>query len=158
MNRAVLDTSVIVKGALTPSKSLPNEIYFRERDTHQNCRLILKKLDETCVEVYIPKVCVIETAAVLRRLAKRELATKLSRGLVKAYELVGESDIFDSAWRVALDRGSSGFDTYFIALAKMKDGLLFTDDDRMNYHARESGVDSVLIRDVDIDELKALFE
>lgn len=100
----------------------------------------------------------IETAAVLRRLAKRELATKLSRGLVKAYELVGESDIFDSAWRVALDRGSSGFDTYFIALAKMKDVLLFTDDDRMNYHARESGVDSVLIRDVDIDELKALFE
>lgn len=64
MNRAVLDTSVIVKGALTPSKSLPKEIYFRELDTHQKCRLILKSLDENCVEVFLPKVCVIETAAV----------------------------------------------------------------------------------------------
>lgn len=158
MNRAVLDTTAIVKGALTPSKSLPKEIYFRELDTHQKCRLILKRLDETCVEVFIPKVCVIETAAVLRRLAKRDLAAKLSRGLMRSYELVDESDIFDSAWRVALDRGSSGFDTYFIALAKMKDGLLFTDDNGMNHHAREYGVDSVLIRALDIDKLKALFE
>jgi predicted nucleic acid-binding protein len=77
---------------------------------------------------------------------------------MKAYELVSESDIFDSAWRVALDRGSTGFDTYFLALAMMKDALLFTDDNGMCYHAREYGVNSILIRDLNSDELKALFK
>lgn len=103
MNKAVLDTTVIVKGALTPYKSLPKEIYSRELETHQKCRLVLSSLDESSFEVFIPKVCVIETAAVLRRLANRDLAAKLSRGLMRAYELVGEPDIFNSAWRVALD-------------------------------------------------------
>ncbi|AET65688.1 PIN domain-containing protein [Methanothrix harundinacea] len=127
MNKAVLDTTVIVKGALTPYKSLPEEIYSRELGTHQKCRLLLNILDESSVEVFIPKVCVIETAAVLKRLANRDLAAKLSRGLMRAYDLVGEPDIFESAWRVALDRGSTGFDTYFLALARMKDALLFTE-------------------------------
>jgi hypothetical protein len=30
MNKAVLDTTVIVKGALTPYKSLPKEEYFEK--------------------------------------------------------------------------------------------------------------------------------
>ena len=88
MNKAVLDTTIIVKGALTPYKSLPKEIYSRELGTHQKCRLVLNRLDESSVEVFIPKVCVIETAAVLRRLANRDLAAKLSRGLMRAYDLV----------------------------------------------------------------------
>lgn len=158
MNKAVLDTTVIVKGALTPYKSLPEEIYSRELGTHQKCRLLLNILDESSVEVFIPKVCVIETAAVLKRLANRDLAAKLSRGLMRAYDLVGEPDIFESAWRVALDRGSTGFDTYFLALARMKDALLFTDDNGMSHHARGYGVNSILIRELQIDELKALFE
>lgn len=158
MNKAVLDTTVIVKGALTPHKSLPEEIYSRELGTHQKCRLLLNILDESSVEVFIPKVCVIETAAVLKRLANRDLAAKLSRGLMRAYDSVGEPDIFESAWRVALDRGSTGFDTYFLALARMKDALLFTDDNGMSHHAREYGVNSILIRELQIDELKALFE
>jgi len=38
---------------------------------------------------------------------------------------------------------------YFIALAKIKNAVLLTDDGKMHFHAEEVGVDSVLIREID---------
>ena len=42
------------------------------------------------------------------------------------------------------------FDSYFIALAKIKDAILITDDGRMHFHAKEVGVVSILIREIDL--------
>ncbi len=47
---------------------------------------------------------------------------------------------------------------YFIALAKRKDAVLFTDDGRMHFHAKEVGVDSVLIREIDLKGIENLLE
>ena len=149
MDRGVLDTSVIVKSIFKPPKSLSSEIYKRELETHEKCRVIIKKLEERGVDVYIPKVCVVETAAVVKRLADRNFAIKISTGVLDSYEIVGEDILFDSAWSIATDTGCSGFDSYFIALAKIKNSVLLTDDGKMHFHAKEVGVDSVLIREID---------
>lgn len=103
------------------------------------------------VDVYIPKVCVIETAAVVKRLANKDIAIKISAGVLDSYEVVEESILFDSAWAIAMDTGCSGFDSYFIALAKIKNAALITDDGKMHFHAKEVEVDSVLIREIDLE-------
>jgi predicted nucleic acid-binding protein len=55
---------------------MSREIYKRESETHAKCRVIIKKLEEMDVDIYIPKVCVVETAAVTKRLADEFFATK----------------------------------------------------------------------------------
>lgn len=39
---------------------------------------------------------------------------------------------------------------YFIALAKIKYAILLTDDGGMHFHAKTVGVESVLIREIDL--------
>ena len=51
----------------------------------------------------------------------------------------------------------SGFDSYFIALAKVKNASLFTDDNGMQHHGREAAVDVILIREMDDDGIEKLF-
>jgi len=50
----------------------------------------------------------------------------------------------------------SGFDSYFIALAHIKNALLITDHAGMHEHAEEYGVESVLIREIELDKIKKL--
>jgi predicted nucleic acid-binding protein len=158
MNRGILDTLVIVKSIFKPPKSLSSEIYKRELETHKKCKFVVKKIEERDVDIYIPKVCVVETAAVVKRLSDRDFAIKISEGVFNSYEVVDEAILFDSAWAIAMDTGCSGFDSYFIALAKRKDAVLFTDDGRMHFHAKEVGVDSVLIREIDLKGIENLLE
>jgi predicted nucleic acid-binding protein len=154
MDRCVLDTSVIVKSLFKPSKSLSEEVYKREMETHKKCIFIVKKIEEDDVEIYIPKVCVVETAAVIRRLANKTLSVKISKGILDSYEVIDEMLIFDSAWEIAVKTGCSGFDSYFIALAKIKKAALFTDDGGSHHHAKEIGVDSILIRNTELVDIE----
>lgn len=55
MDRCVLDTSVIVKSIFKPMKSLSDDLYKREMETHEKCRLIIKRIEEIGTEIYIPK-------------------------------------------------------------------------------------------------------
>ncbi len=68
--------------------------------------------------------------------------------------MVDEALLFDSAWTVATDTGCSGFDSYFIALARIKNAVLLTDDGGQHFHAEDIGIDSVLIRETDIKQIE----
>lgn len=157
MNRVVLDSSIIIKSIFKPLRSLPKEAYAREMETHDRCRRLLKLIDEKEVEAYVPKACIVETAAVVKRLSDRARARKVSRGIMESYEIADESMLFDTAWVVAMDTGCSGFDSYFIALAKIKNAVLFTDDNGMHHHAREVGAESILVRENDVERIKDFF-
>ena len=87
----------------------------------------------------------------VRRLSDRSFAVKISTSVLESYEVVDEAILFDPAWGIALDTGCSGFDSYFIALAKLKKAALLADDREMHFHAGEVGVDSVLIRALDFE-------
>lgn len=157
MNRAVLDSSILIKSIFKPLRSLPKEAYAREMKTHDKCRRLLKMMDEMEVEAYVPKACIVETAAVVRRLSDRARARKVSRGIMDSYEIADESMLFDTAWAVATDTGCSGFDSYFIALAKIKNAILFTDDNGMHHHARDVGAKSILVRETDAEGIEGFF-
>jgi len=159
MIRAVLDTSVLVKSIFKLLRSLSAESYSRELETHEKCVALVKLIEERDVEVHVPKVCVVETAAVAKRLAGRTLAARASKGiLLKSYNVADEEAIFNVAWDVALETGCSGFDSYFIALAKREDAILFTDDSGMHQHAKEVDVNSILIRNNDLNILESKLE
>jgi len=157
MDEVVLDTSVRVKSIFKPHKSLQALDYSRELETHEKCSTIVRLIEEHDVAVYIPSVCIIEAASVTKRFGGRAMAIKVSKGLIRSYGLVGEDALFDIAWDVAVDTGCSGFDSYFIALARLKDAALITDDLGMHRHAQDSGADSILVRAVDIDSLRSIF-
>jgi predicted nucleic acid-binding protein len=150
--------SVIIKSIFKPPKSLSSVRYEEELETHEKCRAVIKKLEEMDIDVYIPKVCVVETAAVVKRLADKNFAIKISKGVLESYEVVDEAILFDSAWAIALNTGCSGFDSYFIGLAKLKDAVLLTDDGRMHFHAKGARIDSVLIRAIDFKEIELLLK
>ena len=158
MIRAVLDTSVLVKSIFKPLRSLTAESYSRELETHKKCVALIKLIEERDVEVHVPKVCVVEIAAVAKRLAGRTLAARASKGILKSYTIADEEAIFNIAWDVALETGCSGFDSYFIALAKREDAILFTDDSGMHQHANEADVNSILIRSNDLKALESKLE
>lgn len=154
MDRCVLDTSIIIKSIFKPLKSLSDEIYKREMKTHKKCRFIIGKIEEGDIDIYIPKVCVVETAAVVKKLANKNLAIKISKSVLDSYEVIEEAFLFDSAWTIAGDTGCSGFDSYFIALARIKNAALLTDDSGMHSHAEEIGVDSLFIRDTKLEDIE----
>ena len=41
MNRAVLDSSILLKSIFNPLRSLSDEVYARELETHGKCRMLL---------------------------------------------------------------------------------------------------------------------
>lgn len=156
MDKCVLDTSVIIKSIFKPARSLPDEKYEREMTTHKKCAYIIKTIEENDIDTYIPYVCIVETAAVAKRLSDKDLARRISKSIFDSYEFVSENIIFDSAWDIAKITGCSGFDSYFIALAHIKNALLITDDAGMHEHAEEYGVESVRIREIELDKIKKL--
>ena len=157
MGKVVLDTSVIVKAVLKPSRWLPKDIYEREVETHKKSRLLIRSVKQKRMKVFIPFVALVEIAGVLTRLASSSLAKEVieSLGTSENFHIVYEEEIRDYAIEIALEVGSSGFDTYFIAVAKMFNAMLITDDEPMALRAKHLGVDTILIRRISIEELIA---
>ncbi len=155
MGKVVLDTSVIVKAVLKPGKWLPRNVYEREVETHEKSRLLIRLVKEKRVEVFIPFVALVEIAGVLTRLSSSSLAKEVVESLKTSenYHIVYEEEIRDYAINIALEIGSSGFDTYFIAVAKMFNAVLVTDDEPMALHAERLGIDTILVRRASIEEL-----
>ncbi|MFB3766603.1 MAG: hypothetical protein ACE14P_15345 [Methanotrichaceae archaeon] len=52
MNRAVLDTSVLIKSVFEPMESLSDEIYAREMMTHHKASEIIRLLEEREMWMY----------------------------------------------------------------------------------------------------------
>lgn len=151
----VLDTTVIVKGLLKPYQKLPAEIYERELETHRKCKFILNRLEQETFEVYIPLVCVVEVAAVFKRLTgKEKLALGVSLKIKEIYFMVGEEKFFDEAWKNAAKTGSSGFDSYFLALAKIMDATLITDDENMAEKGSMTNIKTILVRKTSLKKLE----
>ena len=158
MEEVVLDSSVIVKAVLKPGRWLPREVYEREVNTHIKAKALIKLLDKYGVRVLIPYPVVVEVAAVIARLAGRELAERVVESLkaTRQYTIIYEEEHRDKALEVALATGSSGFDAYVIALAKSRNALLITDDEAMSIHASNLGVRSVLLRSVSLKDLERI--
>ena len=108
------------------------------------------------VEVSIPKVCIVEVAAVTRRLADMKTSQIIAARLFSSCTLTGEEELFTAAWALATTQGCSGFDAYFISLASLHNILLLTDETGMHTHAVKKGILSLLIRETHISDIERL--
>jgi predicted nucleic acid-binding protein len=156
MTKCVLDSSVIIKGLLQPSPSIPSPILERELDTHKKCEYLLKLVEMLSVEVCIPKVCIVEVAAVTRRLTDMKMSQIIAERLFSSCTLTSEEELFTAAWALATTQGSSGFDTYFISLAFLHNIPLITDDMGMHTHAVKKGIKSFLVRETTVLDIEML--
>ena len=156
MTKCVLDSSVIIKGLFQPSPSIPSPILERELDTHKKCEYILKLVEILPVEVSIPKVCIVEVAAVTRRLTDMKTSQIIAARLFSSCTLTSEEELFTAAWALATTQGCSGFDAYFISLAFLHNIPLLTDDIGMHTHALKKGIISLLIRETPVLDIKRL--
>jgi predicted nucleic acid-binding protein len=157
MNKCVLDSSVIIKGFFPPKHSLPLEIYNREIVTHQKCIFLFKIIEEQAIEILLPKVSIVEVAAVSRRFTDVQTSQKITSRLYSTSTLVSEDELFHDSWKIAESQSCSGFDSYFIALAYQEKIPLFTDDEGMHYHALKKGVQSIFMRISRISDIEELF-
>ena len=155
MEEVVLDSSVIIKSILKPGRWLSREVYKRELETHRKARTLVKTLKSSDVIVLIPYPVLVEVAAVISRLASRELAEKVVESLktTKNYIVVYEEEYRDRALKVALATGSPGFDAYIIGLAWSRAALLITDDEPMSKYAETLGVKVLLLRNTNIEDI-----
>ena len=156
MGKVVLDTSVIVKAVLKPGRWLLKDIYEREVETHEKSKLLIRLVKQKRIEVFIPFAALVEVASVLTRLASSSLAREVVESLKTSenYHIVYEEEIRNHIIKIALEVGSSGFDTYFIAVAKKFNTMLITDDEPMAIYAKHLGIDTILIRRINVEELR----
>ncbi len=108
MEEVVLDSSVLIKSILKPGRWLPEEVYRRELETHHKARALVKTLRASYTIVLIPYPVIVEVAAVISRLASRELAEKVveSPKTTRKYTIVHEEEYRDKALKVAIQTGS----------------------------------------------------
>ncbi len=107
-------------------------------------------------EVLLPKAGIVEVASVLKRNGHGDVIPDVVESLSPSYNLVPEEPIFEEAIDVASETGASGFDCYFMPLALMEGALLITDDIKMAFHAKRLGIETLLLREAEREEIQTL--
>lgn len=115
-------------------------MYKREIETRRKIHATLEILEVRGYAVYFPRVDIVEVASVLKRSGlDRQDIMKLIESIEETFIVVNEDVIYSKALGVAMDRASSGFDTYFIALAVITNSILITDEAHGN-HAKSLSI------------------
>jgi len=101
------------------------------------------------INLIIPSAALIEIAAVSSRLTGvKDTSIKTTNFINSISTVINESDILDQCIEVAAETKISGFDAVFIAVAKLTESTLITDDRKMYETAMKLSVDSKLLRDI----------
>ncbi|MBI3026565.1 type II toxin-antitoxin system VapC family toxin [Candidatus Woesearchaeota archaeon] len=150
MSEITLDTTVLAKGIIPPRRRKRDSIYKEEFRLHTIAKSILKKVESEESVMNVPSVAIIEIAAVGARLTGRdERGVQASDYVKKHGNILYDINILDEAIQIATKTKISGFDSIFIACAKITDSVLMTDDKRMYESAVKIGVKAKLLRDMD---------
>ncbi len=149
MNEIVLDTTVLVKGIIPPLRKKIDGFYEEQLRLHRIARHILTRVEENRVLLKAPAIVLIEVAAVGARLTGKEERGILASDYVREHaEIIYDVNLLEEAIRVAAKTKISGFDSVFIACAKIANCLLITDDKKMYEAATKFGVRAKLLREI----------
>ncbi|MDI6884884.1 MAG: type II toxin-antitoxin system VapC family toxin [archaeon] len=102
---------------------------------------IIEIVEEREIEIYNPKIFIIEFLSILRRFLSKEMvetALQISRSI----NLLDESEIFEIARALSLEVHPRAIDAYFIATAKLSDSILISNDKTMVNNSRETGIEA----------------
>ncbi len=109
----------------------------------------MKSVEEGGDTMAIPFLALVETAAVGARLTGQAGLGREAVCYVRSHAtLLSDVMIHDESVDVACETKASGFDSVFIACARMTESVLVTDDKKMHQAALDLGVESRLLRDM----------
>lgn len=147
-SRVTTDTTVLVRGLVPPrrrSKDALSDEYIR---LHTSASEVLRRIEQEEYQNHIPLLALIETACVVSRLTNDPESASLSVSFVSSHaKMYDTADLLERSIEIGIATKASGFDVIFMACADMNDSLLITDDRKMHERARESGIDTILLRD-----------
>ena len=104
----------------------------------------------------LPRAGLVEVASVLKRNGHGRVIPQVLESFSISYSFISEEEFFEKAIEVASKTGAAGFDCYFMALSMLKGALLITDDEKMAYHARSLGIQSLFVREMSEEEITDL--
>jgi hypothetical protein len=112
-----------------------------EEERKLKAKGIIEVVEEREIEIYNPKIFIIELLSILRRFLSKEMvetALQISRSI----NLLDESEIFEIARELSLEIHPRATDAYFIATAKLSDSILISNDKTMVNNSRETGIEA----------------
>ena len=112
-------------------------------------------IEERGIEIYAPKLFVIEFISMMKRLVGNIIPTSIFNEI----NLLDEAVIFETAKDVALKVHPRAADAYFIATAKLTNSILITNDKVMAKNAKKYGIEAYyLIEEFDetVNRIKEL--
>ena len=99
---------------------------------------VFEVIEEKEMEIYAPKLFVIEFTSMMRRLIGNMIPTSVFDKI----NLLDEAVIFETAKDVALKVHPRAADAYFIATAKLTNSILVTNDKIMANNAKNYGIEA----------------
>jgi len=124
-----LDTSVLVDLFLPV-----------EEERKVKAKGIIEIAEEREIEIYNPKIFIIEFMSILRRYLSKEMVEN-SLQVTRNINLFDESEIFEIAREVSLEVHPRAIDAYFIATAKLTNSILISNDKTMVNNSRKTRVE-----------------
>ena len=101
---------------------------------------IIEIAEEREIEIYNPKIFIIEFMSILRRYLSKEMVEN-SLQVTRNINLFDESEIFEIAREVSLEVHPRAIDAYFIATAKLTNSILISNDKTMVNNSRKTRVE-----------------
>lgn len=112
-----------------------------EEERKVKAKGIIEIVEEREMEIYNPKIFIIEFLSILRRFLSKEMV-KNALQLSRSINLFEESEIFEIARELSLEVHPRAIDAYFIATAKLTDSILISNDKTMVNNSRETGIEA----------------
>lgn len=147
---STLDTTAIIKGLLEPRRTKNDSIRQEQTRIYKTASSILDDIRDGREKLLIPAIAIIETAAVASRLTGSESIGRKAAETVRklAFRTLSEEEFLEEAIATAAKTKISGFDSIFIACAKLTNSVLITDDRKMCEAAVKAGVKARLLRNM----------
>jgi len=149
MNKLTLDTTVLAKGMIPPGRKKKDSIYEEQFRLYDIAKSIILEVENRKAIMSIPSVALVEIAAVGSRLTGKGERGIMASDYVKEHgTIIYDICLLEESIRIAARTKISGFDSIFIACAKITDSILITDDKKMYEAAVKAGVETKLLRTI----------
>jgi predicted nucleic acid-binding protein len=147
-SRVTTDTTVLVRGLVPPRRKRHDVIFEEYIRLHSSASEVLRRIEQGEYQNHIPLLALIETACVVSRLTNDPESASLSVSFVSSHaKLYDTADLLERSIEIGIASKASGFDVIFMACADVTGSQLITDDRKMYERARESGIDTTLLRE-----------
>lgn len=147
----VLDTSVLAKAIIPPRRKKQDSIFIEQNRLFTIAKSFLTEIENKREIMNIPSIAIIEIAAVAARLTgKDKRGIQASNYIRKHGNIIYDTSFLNEAVKIAAEIHVSGFDSVFIACAKLTNSTLITDDKTMYDAAVNLSINSKLLREINI--------